>query len=200
MISNNNIFYYIKYIIIILSTLIFMVSIAGFNKADLDQPSGINNYVSVGYASTNSFDFMLWRIVVIPILASRDTLEVHDLYYLGNNLLGVTSGLGSKILGENKIDIEREVFGYQYGGMNDIGNTNSSFFIDAYINFGYIGIIIYGIFAAILLRLLLDSNIKSGVSMAPLFAIFLFSSSLVGILISNGFIFLFLWLWFRKII
>jgi oligosaccharide repeat unit polymerase len=196
--SNYNIFNFIKYIIIILTTLIFMVSIAGFNKADLDEDSDIDTYISVGYPSKNSFDFMLWRIVVIPILASRDTLEVHNIYYSSNNLMGVTSGLGSKLLGENKIDIEREVFGYQYGGMNDIGNTNSVFFIDAYINFGYIGIVIYGLLASILLRILMDSNIKSVISMAPLFAIFLFSSSLVGILISNGFLFLFAWLGVRK--
>lgn len=199
-ILSNNIYYFIRYFITALAILIFMVSIAGFNKADSGQNVDMDTYISVGYPSTNAMDFMLWRIAVIPVLASRDTLEVHNLYYSGNNLMGVTSGLGSKMLGENKIDIEREVFGYQYGGMNDIGNTNSVFFIDAYINFGYIGIIIYGIIAAILLRILIDCNIKSAISMAPLFAIFLFSSSLVGILISNGFLFLFAWLSVRKVL
>ena len=190
----------IRYIIIILSTLIFMVSISGFNRADSDQTSDLDTYFSVGYQSQNTFDFITWRLLIIPIIAARDTLIVHDLQYSGNWLMGSTSGVLSKIIGEEKIDMEREVFNYQYGGMSDIGNTNATFFIDAYVNFGYLGVVLYGFIVAVLFKTLISSNIKSAIAIAPLFAIFLYGSSLVGILTSNGFILIFLWLWVRKII
>jgi hypothetical protein len=191
---------YLKFFGIISSILVLMTFFAGFNVANSDEPSDFNSYLSVSYQSKNSLDFILWRAAIIPVLGARDTLIVHDLNYFKANLLGVTSGIGAKVIGQEKINIEQEVFGYQYGGVNRIGNSNVTFFIDAYINFGYLGIIFYGILVGLLLRILINSDLKSATAIAPLFAIFLYSSSLVGILISNGFIFLYFWFLIRRII
>ena len=169
-----------------------MINFSGYHEDDTGDQD-IDSYLSVGYASSNAYDFLIWRAAIIPLLTSRDTLVVHEEELGGQLLMGNTSGLISRIKGVDQINIERMTFAYQFGGWNDIGNSNSSFIADAYVNFGLLGVFIYGVIAGSLVRLLASSPSPAMASMALLFSFFLLSSSLVGIILSNGFFVLFFW-------
>jgi len=82
------------------------------------------------------------RAVWIPFVTVYDTfrywLEMQD----GRHLLGITSRPVALVHGVEVLNLEREVFRFQFGGNEDTtGNSNAAFFADAYVNFGVFGII-----------------------------------------------------------
>lgn len=184
----------------VLAGVILLINLAGFNKDDNSDSNKVDiaAFLAVSYEARSSIDFFVWRAFAIPILAARDTLVVHETQFSNKLLGGATSGTIARLTGAENINIERIVFAEQYGGWNDIGNTNAAFMVDAYVNFGYFGVFFYGIFAAFIIYYLTSTPSIAMSSMALLFVFFLLGTSLVGIVLSNGFFVLFAWLAYQK--
>ena len=117
--------------------LLSMISLAGFNEAE-NEGFDAESFLTVSYGSSSPINFLFWRSLVIPVLTARDTLFVHGEQLNSELLLGTTSGFIATITGQEQTNIERMVFAHQFGGWNDIGNANSVFITDAYVNFGTI--------------------------------------------------------------
>lgn len=151
---------------------------------------GDENYLSAQYIPSSPFDYFVWRSLAVPIFTAADTLVVHGEQFDGRPLLGATSSFISGIFGLERINIERYVFEYQFGSWNEIANSNAFFAVDAFVNFGWIGVFVFGIFVGQVFRWFRISQDVAFKSMWPIFAFALFSASLIGTLLSNGFAYL----------
>jgi hypothetical protein len=148
------------------------------------------NYFSASYLPYNSFDYFMWRSVAVPIFTATDTLIVHKEQFLSRSLMGSTSSLIAGIFDVERINIERFVFAYQFGSWNEIANANAVFVVDAFVNFGWIGVIIFSLFVGQIFRWFRISQDIAFRSLWPIFALMLFSASLIGMLLSNGFFYM----------
>ena len=173
-------------------TLLMMIGLAGFNDTE-NNIVDAETVLSVSYGSSSPLEFLVWRALVIPVVTARDTLLVHDEQFGSGLLLGATSGLVSKMTGRSQVNIERMVFAHQFGGWNDIGNANSVFITDAYVNFGIVGVFVFGLIVGRLLLLFSVYSPPAMSYMAILFAFFLLGSSLIGLMLSSGFLVLLFW-------
>lgn len=182
------------------SAMLLLVSVflsLGENQA-ADLNFDFDKYFSAQYIPGNALDYFAWRAAAVPIFTATDTLVVHADQFRGNYLLGATSGLISLISGVERINIERFVFEHQFGSWNEIANANAVFVVDAYVNFGLVGVIMFGVFVGIAFRLFGKSDDVAFKALWGLFAVVLFTGSLLGALLSNGFAYmLFHGLFFR---
>ena len=105
-------------------------------------------------------------------------------------LLGATSSLLSAVFGLERINLERFVFEHQFGGWNDTANANAVYIVDAYANFGYVGVVIFGLFIGQIFRWFRLSSDGAFKSLWVIFAFTLFNASLIGMLFSNGFLYM----------
>lgn len=151
-----------------------------------------SNYLSAQYSPSGALDYFFWRTIAVPVFTATDTLFVYADTFLSSPLLGATSGVVSLIFGIERINIERFVFEYQFGSWNEIANSNSVFVVDAYVNFGWLGVIIFGLFVGQLFRWFRLSHDIAFRSLWLSFSFLLFTGSLIGTLLSNGFLLFFL--------
>jgi hypothetical protein len=158
------------------------------------------NYLSAIYAPSNPLDYFAWRAFAVPIFTATDTLVVHTEQFGGRPLLGATSSLIASIFGMERINIERFVFEHQFGSWNEIANSNAVFITDAFVNFGYAGVIAFAAFIGVIFRWFRISRDVGFKSLWPLLAFILFSAPLIGMLLSNGFLYMLFHALFIKII
>jgi hypothetical protein len=147
-------------------------------------------YMSAGYVPTSSLDYFAWRAFAVPIYTASDTLLVHEQQFREQPLMGATSNLLSALFGLDRINLERFVFEHQFGSWNETANANAVFMVDAYANFGYLGVIFFSLFVGQIFRWFHLSSDIGFKSLWPLFAFVLFNASLIGMLLSNGFIYM----------
>ncbi|WP_154503842.1 hypothetical protein [Pseudomonas mandelii] len=148
------------------------------------------NYFSSTYVSEGSGDYFFWRVFAVPVFTATDTLLVHAEKFAGDSLLGATSLLISTVTGAERINIERYVFQHQFGSWNEIANANAVFITDAYINFSWVGVVLFSGFVGQVFRWFRLSEDVAFKSLWPVFALTLYSASLIGMLISNGFLYI----------
>lgn len=146
------------------------------------------DFLTAKFAPTSPIQYFLWRAFAVPIFTATDTLLVHADYFDGRALLGATSSLIAGLFGMERINLERFVFEYQFGGWNDTANSNAVFLVDAYVNFSWWGVIVFGLVVGQVFRWFRLSKDSAFSSLWPLFALVLFSASLIGMLFSNGFL------------
>ncbi|MEJ7928430.1 O-antigen polymerase [Ramlibacter sp. AN1015] len=154
-----------------------------------DASSQPGNYLSAQYEPTGPLDYFIWRAVAVPTFTATDSLVVHRDQFGGHSLHGATSNLLSWIFNLERVNIERFVFEHQFGSWNEIANANAVFTTDAYVNFGWLGVVVFGIAVGMLFRLFRRSDDVGIESLWPLFAFSLFSGPFIGTLLSNGFIY-----------
>lgn len=149
--------------------------------------SAVAPFFSARYLPQDAFDMFLWRSFAVPLFTASDTLTVHDSWFGAQYLLGSTSSFISAMFGMERINLERYVFEYQFGGWNDIANSNAVYITDAYANFGILGVVLFSIFIGVYARTFAASQDIGYRCLWPVFFLSLFSSSLIGVLLSNGF-------------
>ncbi|WP_162989668.1 hypothetical protein [Comamonas sp. lk] len=177
---------FITFFLGLIAALLLVTTALSLRGESLDQNSG-GDYFSATYSPNSALDYFLWRSIAVPIFTATDTLVVHEKNFQGENLWGATSSSISALFGIERINIERFVFEHQFGSWNEIANANSVFMIDAFVNFGWCGVIIFGVFVGQIFRWFRLSNDIAFKSLWPIFAFVLFSAPLIGMLLSNGF-------------
>ena len=160
---------------------------------------GALDYFSAAYAPTNPIEYFGWRAFAVPIFTATDTLLVHAQEFGGRYLLGASSSLVSSLFGMERINIERYVFEHQFGWWNELANANAVFITDAYVNFGYLGVVVFAFVIGQVFRWFRLSKDVGFKSLWPLFAFTLFSAPLIGMLLSNGFLYMLFHASFLKI-
>lgn len=166
--------------------LLFMIWISGFGSLEIDIQQDKSTYFSTEYIPTGVVDYFVYRTFSVPVFSVVDTLHVHQTQFGGNLLLGNTSSFLSQILGNEKINIERYVAEYQYGGWNDFANSNVVFFVDGYVNFGWLGVLFFGVIVGRIYKVFMKSEDVAFRALSLLFSYQLFASPLIQMLLSNG--------------
>lgn len=147
-------------------------------------------YFSSNYLPLGGVDYLFWRIFAVPLFTATDTLLVHSEIFKGEFLMGATSTLLSLISGMDRVNIERFVFQHQFGSWNEIANANAVFISDAYVNFGWLGVFCFSFFIGQIFRWFKLSSDIAFKSLWPIFALTLYSASFIGMLMSNGFLYI----------
>lgn len=144
------------------------------------------DYFSALYIPSHSLDYVAWRAVAVPIFTASDSLIVHQEGFHAEFLMGATSSLVAALTGVERINFERHVFEFQFGGWNDTANSNAVFVVDAFVNFGWFGVFAFGFVVGQIFRWFRISRDIAFRSLWPLFGFGLFSGALIGMLLSNG--------------
>lgn len=180
--------------IFLIGTFSFLMLLAASLLASGDTGLGGNltsgHYFSSTYTPTGPLDYLVWRAFSVPVFTASDALTVHADWLNNDLLLGSTSSLLASIFGLERLNFERLVFQYQFGSWNEIANANSFYLVDSYVNFGWVGVVVFGLAVGQLFRWFRTSSDLGFSCLWLLFAFVLFSSPLIGMLLSNGFLYM----------
>ena len=167
--------------------LVFVTTVSGSGS-----DPGIGNsadFLSANYSPTGPIDHIIWRSLAVPVFTAADALHVFATYFNGEWLWGATSSFFSSIFGQNRIAFERLVFEAQWGqNETGTGSSNSVYFTEAFVNFGWVGVIVFSFFIGRVLTWFARSRDGAFRAIWPLFVMGLYSAGLIGSLLSNGFL------------
>lgn len=153
---------------------------------------GGDAFFTSSYVPQGPLGHLVWRSVAIPLVTAADAVRVLNEDFGGRILWGSTSSLIAAVTGQERIEFERLVFAAQWGqNETGTGSSNSVFLTEAYVNFGWLGALGFGIVAGLLLQLFRRSQDAAFQALWMLFAMGAYTSGLIGLLLSNGFILLF---------
>lgn len=176
-----------------IGTVLLLLGLTALSRAEFGSWSvGGGDFWSSSYQSANAMDQLLWRMVSVPLFSAVDAIKVYEGYF-GYPLMGATSSLLSFVSGTERIEFERIVFAFQWGqNGTSTGSANSVYLTEAYVNYGWIGVVLFSSIVGILLRIFASSRDEAVRSIWILFSLNLFSAGLIGLLFSNGFVLLLL--------
>jgi hypothetical protein len=174
-----------------LGLLIFITTITGSGSEPIIGTSA--SFFQATYSPPNPIMHIVWRSIAVPLFTAADSLTVFQIYFFDEPLFGATSSFLAVIFGLQRIPFELIVFQFQWG-QNEAGtgSSNSAFLIEAFVNYGWAGVIVFSLIIGRLFKMFADSSNEALKSVWPLFALGLYTSGLVGQLLSNGFLLLFL--------
>lgn len=164
---------------------------------EIDQ--SILDFYSVNYQTSGAMNFLAWRSIGIPIATAIDTLKVFDQYLNNKVLLGATSSLIALLFGLDRVNIEQLVFAYQFSDINtmsvdSIGRANSIYFIDSYVNFGWLGVFCISLMIGLIYRAFWKSSEKVWSVLFLLFLMQITSVGFIGIILSGGYLIIILFM------
>jgi len=195
-----------RYLLILIVPVILFVNsiVAGFGAGNEHHDTlGTTNYFNAGYvtyANDNPLEFILWRIVAVPVFTYIDSLVYFENELSGRLLNGSTSSFLSILFGFEKIHYERLVFEYQWGQNNSgTGSANSTYLAEAYVNYGYFGVMFFSYTVGVICSLMSSSKNVALSSLSILFSIAVFTGGLIGTLLSNGYLLLFIVCYILKV-
>ena len=173
------------------AVLLFVTIISGSGSALAVGTSA--NFFQTNYAPPSPVMHIIWRSLAVPLFTAADSLTVFHLYFFDRQLFGATSSFLAAVFGLQRIPYELIVFQFQWG-QNEAGtgSSNAVFLIEAFVNYGWAGVIIFSAFVGRLFKMFAQSTNEALRALWPLFALGLYTSGLVGQLLSNGFLVLFL--------
>ena len=94
------------------------------------------------FVNQTPLKFIVHRMVWIPYITAIDWFRYIDTV-LTENLMGATIPIFSNILGLERINLDNEVFKFQFNASSgSLGAANTFFAFDTVANFGYIGLLI----------------------------------------------------------
>lgn len=170
--------------------LLYAVSLLALGNDRYENTAIGGEFFTAAYVAKDTVDFLIWRSVAVPMFAASDTLVVFREQFNSEPLLGATSTLIAGIFEMERIPFEKLVFEYQWG-WNDRGNSNAVFITDAYVNFGWLGVVFMSMFVGQSLRWFHKSRDEAFKSLWLIYCFALFSGSLIGMMLSNGYALMF---------
>lgn len=155
-------------------------------RAEQDfQAKVVAKYLPFGVGS--QWIFLVNRILWIPYITAYDWLGYFQEKMQGKYLHGRTSMLVSTLSGQTQYPMEKEVFVYQFGPNGPpTAAANATFLVDAFVNFGWIGVALFAAFFATLTRLVDWFDNPAVKACYYYFAYQVAMGGLFGVLFSNG--------------
>ncbi|MGY3193177.1 hypothetical protein ACVIWU_002543 [Bradyrhizobium sp. USDA 4509] len=151
----------------------------------------MNTLIS-GFAESsgmNARDFLVYRGLYIPSRTVTDSLDYWWKSYQGQLLLGATNLMLSQIMELPRIYFEREVFVYEWGpSLTGTSAANAAYFVDAFINFGWIGVLVFSVLIGATISYFARSSDRALQCILPLFLFSVFLGPFLSVLIGNGFL------------
>jgi hypothetical protein len=154
--------------------------------------TGGDPFFSVSYVPQGGIQHLIWRSVAIPLVTAADAIRVLQEQFAGQPLWGATSSFVAALFSMERIEFERMVFSAQWGqNETGTGSSNSVYITEAFVNFGWIGVAVFSFAVGLMMRLFAVSRDEAFRAMWPLFALGVYTSGLIGLMLSNGFLLLF---------
>ena len=146
------------------------------------------NVVLSGFAEERGLlGFLVFRLFDIPARTAIDTLAFWSDNWNGNHLFGATNLVFSNLFSLERVQLERLVFEYQFGPYESgTASANAVFFADAYVNFGYPGVVITATLIGAVLAYIGRSADLALRCLAPLIVYSVFFASFPSVLFGNG--------------
>lgn len=145
----------------------------------------LKKYFPLGY--DDPITFLVNRVVWIPYITAIDTLNYSRDRLSGRLLLGSSSGVVSFFTARERVHLEREVFSYEWGqNSTGTGSANAVYISDAFVNFGWAGIIIGSMLLALITHIFQATTNIVAKSIYYTYAILLSMGSIFGVLFSGG--------------
>ena len=167
--------------------LLFVTSVSGSGSNDVVGTSA--DFFSADYAASSPLMHIIWRSTAVPVVTAADALRVFHTYFGGQLLYGATSSFFASLSGQERIPFERIVFEVQWGqNETGTGSSNSVYLTEAFINFGWFGVVAFSLFIGRSLKWFARSRDEAFRSIWLLYVMGLYSAGLVGQLLSNGYI------------
>ena len=171
--------------------LLFVTTVSGVGSSD--SPGTSADFFSAYYAPSSPIMHIVWRSLAVPVFTAADTLRVYQTYFGGQPLNGATSSFLASLFGLERVAFERIVFEVQWGqNETGTGSSNAVYITEAFVNFGWIGVIAFSLFVGRSLKWFARSRDEGFRSIWLLYVMGLYSAGLVGQLLSNGFVLLLL--------
>ncbi|MFC6298387.1 hypothetical protein GNF76_17060 [Pseudomonas sp. CCM 7893] len=140
---------------------------------------------------TSQFYYLINRVMYIPYLTAIDWLRYKDEVLSGESVSGRSIGLIAFLMGEPKINLEQEVFAFEWGqNETGTGSANTVFYVDAFLNFGYFGVILYSAILALFVRICIRSGNTALCACLGISICTLTLNALPAVLFSGGLAFL----------
>lgn len=151
---------------------------------------GGGDFWTSSYQPGNTMEQLVWRLFSVPLFSAVDAIKLWETIF-NYPLHGATSNLVSSVFGFERIEFERFVFAYEWGqNASGTGSANSVYLTEAYVNFGWWGVVAFSAVVGGLLRIFASSRDEAFRALWLLFCLNLYSAGLIGMLFSNGFLLL----------
>ncbi|MDR6404751.1 MULTISPECIES: O-antigen polymerase [Chryseobacterium] len=180
----------------IMGIIILMFTLSKFDAMEVtrDEP-----FFSIYHIPATVLEAVIWRMVAVPVITAYQGLELFfSQSFHGEYLYGATSSLLSSIFDIERVNFERALYQSQFGG-SETGNANQFYLIEAFINYGYVGVFLFSFFLGKMIKDMIDTKNIAIICIIPLIFYSLFNSGLIGNLFSNGYILFYLMIKFVKI-
>jgi hypothetical protein len=173
--------------------LLYVVTVLAFGGQSGFESTGLaaaGDFFGSGYLPTGAVDHLIWRALAVPMFTASDTLLVFAERFDGNLLWGATSSFLAAIFGQERIPLEKLVFEQQWS-WNDIASSNAVYITEAYVNFGWPGVATFSLFVGQSLRWFRKSRDEAFKALWMIYCLAIFTSSLIGTMLSNGYVLMF---------
>lgn len=172
-------------------TLVSVVARGGFtsdeNRGDPGPMAGVPEAYNIFKGKTGQFYYILNRVGYIPYITAIDWLKYRKNILGGEVVNGDAIGVVAALKGREKIYLERDVFAYQWGqNATGTGSANTVFYVDAYLNFGIFGVILYSLILAAAVRLCVLSKNLPILCCLSISAYYVCFHSLTAVFFSGG--------------
>lgn len=147
----------------------------------------------------NVFMFLFNRIFWIPYMTAIDWLSFFNVVLHRELVMGASSSLFSFLFGVERINLERLVFEFEWGqNESGTGSANTVYFVDIFLNFGWIGVILANALLACIVRFFVFCDNYVAKASFYVYAYFLVTSTIIGVLFSSGLLVLMTLILFTK--
>ncbi len=176
--------------------LLYVVTLLAFGSPEdtaLEPGGGVvtgGDFFGASFLPSNALEHLLWRATAVPMFSASDTLLVHQEQFNGQPLWGATSTFFAGALGLERVPMERLVSEHEWG-WNDIANSNALYVTEAFVNFDWIGVAVFSLFVGQSLRWFRRSRDEAFKSLWMIYVLAVFTSGLIGTLLSNGYVLMF---------
>lgn len=167
-----------------------LLSFGGQSEFDTAAIAAAGNFFGAGYVPSNAIDHLIWRAVAVPMFTASDTLLVFAEQFNRDLMWGATSSFLAAIFGLERIPLEKLVFEQQWS-WNDIASSNAVYITEAFVNFSWIGLVLFSLFVGQSLRWFRKSKDEAFKALWMIYCLTLFTSGLIGTLLSVGYVLMF---------
>jgi hypothetical protein len=146
------------------------------------------DFFSMRFVPRGSANKAIWRAVAVPVVTAADGVRLFNEDFAGQPLGGATSSLVSALLGQKRVAFERLTFASEFGqNETGTGSANAVYFVEALVNFGWAGVVVFSLVIGVIMRAFARTRNEALRSLWVLFALGVYSSGLIGVLLSLGF-------------
>lgn len=108
---------------------------------------------------TDQLSLAVNRVVWIPYITALDWLRYQHEVLKGQLVLGRSIKPFAALTRQTPIYLEREVANFEWGqNATGTASSNTVFFVDAWLNFGVVGVLVYSMIFGFIVRLIVASN------------------------------------------